>query len=214
MFFLALLACSSPTRLAHVEGATRLTELANGELLVGTATGQLWLVTSFGEARLLTTVGVRRVVELVSDPLGRYWAREEGGEVLTGNAWSSEVHRVGPASVLVRRCDETQLLEMADAGVGVSAISLGPNSCDTLVRGTEDGQVDGQHVTEARIARVQAVGDGVLWVDASMRAGCLGCSTRVPEAGVVDALALHLAPFVAGEVVWIDAGGTLWIAHD
>ena len=213
MFLLALITCSSQSRLAHLPGATRVTELANGELLVGTDTGQLWIVTSFGERVLLASVPGEKVAELVSDPLGRYWARTEGGQVYGGDAWSPETTLVGVASVLVRGCEDTRLLNSGEVVPGVSALSLAHDSCEILVAGTVDGEVGGHNVSRARIVRVQAMKDGVLWVDADTNAGCLGCALPMSSVGVVDALPLHLAPFVAGEIVWIDADGTLWITR-
>lgn len=207
-----MLSCSAPIRLAHVPGATRLTELATGELLVGTESGQLWLVSAFGDTTRLTADLETGVEELVSDPLGGFWARASDGSIHGGNVWASTTRRVGAGAILLRRCEDTVWLTTGEAGPGVSALALGAGSCGTLVTGTADGRIDGRAVSEASIVRAQAIEGGVLWVDADRHAGCLGCSLPVPPRGVVDAASLHLAPFVAGEVVWIDTEGTLWTA--
>lgn len=211
MVLLVLLACSTPSLLVRIPGATRVTELANGELLVGTSTGQLWLVTSFGEATRLPDLSLGPVAGLVADPLGRFWVRTDEGEVYSGGIWSPPTRVAEGAAVLVRRCEDTRWMTAAEAGPGVTALSLS-SSCEALVAGTSDGRVDGHEVTTAPIVRVQSLERGVLWVDANGNAGCVGCEAQVPTSGVVDALSLHLAPFVAREIVWIDGEGRLWIA--
>lgn len=212
MLILLLFACSGPSRLAQIPGATRVAELANGELLVGTAEGGLWLVTSFGNVTHLADLPGHAIADLVSDPLGTFWARTPDGDVYRGAPWSPPERVATGAVLLVRRCDETLWLGEGEAGVGVTALSLG-SSCATDVAGTEDGRVQGQRVTNAPVVRVQSIEGGVLWVDASGATGCVGCDVRLPANGVVDALSLHLAPFVPSEIVWMDEGGTLWITR-
>lgn len=205
------LACSQPSLLATIPGATRVTELANGELLVGTASGELWLVTSFGETKQLADLGEGPVAELVSDPLGRFWARAGDGAVYTGGIWSSLTKVAAEAALLVRGCEATVWIPTQTLQRGVTARALFA-TCEAYVDGTADGRVQGRSVTSERITRVQAVDDGVLWVDSAGRAGCMDCAASPPNDGVVDAISLHLAPFIAGEVVWIDREGGLWVA--
>lgn len=210
MLILSLLACSRSSPLATVPRATRATELANGELLVGTSSGELWLVTSFGEATRLTDLKVGPVHELVADPIATYWARVGAGDIHSGGIWLAPTRVGADAALLVRGCEDTSWMTAEEAGPGVTALSLAA-SCDAFIVGTADGHVDGHRVTTAAIRRVQAVDGGSLWVDARGRAGCLGCEAHLPSTGVVDAVSLHLAPFVTGEVLWIDEEGRLWI---
>lgn len=205
-----LLACAAPP-LATIPGATRLAELANGELLVGTASGELWRVTTFGESTLSGMAQGGSVRELVTDPVGRYWAAMADGVIVTGTPWEPPVTIAQDASLLVRGCETTTWT--AGSAADVTARALG-SGCDRIIEGTIEGRVAGKSVSRAPIHRVQSADGGVLWVDTAGNAGCLDCSpgagANFPETGVVDAIVLHLPPFVPGELVWIDDGGRLW----
>lgn len=193
-----------------MDGASRIAELANGELLVGTSAGALWLVTSFGETVQLGTLGEGPILELTADPVGRFWARTQGGSIYAGGLWSSPVRVAEGARLLIRGCEETHWLSAGEGPLAVTASALS-NTCDRYVDGSTDGRIGHRPVTAASIVRLQSHGQGVLWVDSSQRAGCLDCAVNVPATGVVDAIVLHIAPFVAGEVAWIDVEGGLWL---
>lgn len=208
MGFFSLLACFAPSNIANIAGAHRLAELSNGELLVGTVGGELWLVSRFGDARLRAHVEGAR--ELVTDPAGRYWVLTPDGTVLKGGLWVDPEPVAEGASLLVRTCEETLWLGAA-ARPGVNALDLA-GACDAFIEGTEDGRVDGKVVSHSRITRVQVAGAGVLWVDEDGRTGCIHCALPAPATGVIDARVLHVAPFVKGEVAWIDREGGIWIA--
>lgn len=206
---LLLLACS-PTKLATVPEGTRLTQMANGELIVGTATGDLWFVDSFGGRRQEASGLGDSIADLVSDPLGRYWVRTDGGAVFTGGLWAEPTRVATDAALLVQDCESVGWLTADQLEPNVTAIGF--SSCEKQVRGYQDGGVDGSIVTHAPLVRVQSVGTGVLWVDEAHESGCMGCRTRVPHTGTRDALYLYLPPFVPGEIAWLDQEGGLWIA--
>lgn len=196
-----------------VSGAVRVAEQANGELLVGTQTGELVLVSTFGDQRPLTRLD-GAPLELVTDPLGAWHARLADGDVVAGGIWAKPIRVASGARLLLRDCEDARWYQEDSLEFSREVSALGLSTCDHVITGTTAGLVEGQPVSDAAIRRVQSVGEGVLWVDDAGRAGCLRCSSPVPAEGVIDAVALHVAPFLLGEFAWIDAGGTIWIDGD
>ena len=209
-----LLAACGPRPHAVIPGAARVAELANGELLVGTETGGLILVSSLGDVRPLAHRLPSAPVELVTDPLGGWHARLTDGRVFAGGLWTAPVQVAADARLLLRDCEETRWFEQTSEAYPDATTALGLLTCERIVTGTESGDVDGRSVSDSPIRHVQAVGAGVLWVDAAGRAGCEGCTSPVPPEGVVDATALHVPPFLPGEFAWVGPGGALWIDAD
>lgn len=209
MPWLALLACSGPSRLATIPGAARIGELATGELVVATEDGQIFLVSAFGDTRRIGAISSGAVEDLVTEPSGRFWLRTMDGSVYSGSPWS-EPELSGTAALIVRDCGATSLVSQEEAG-DATVFDIGGDCVRRLV-GTRAGGVSGEQVSGSAITRVQSRGSGFLWVDAEHRLGCSACTLPDVEGRVVDAITMHLAPFVPGEVVWVDEGGVLWSA--
>ena len=168
-------ACS-PYReqLSVLSGARRLAEMANGELLIGTSGGDLWYLSSFGGMRAGPHLQGGAVLDLATDPAGRYWARVADGTVYEGGLWKAP-RTVSDSSVaILRGCESTAFLGHGDLPPGTTAISLA-GGCDERVWGTRDGQVQETQVSASPISRVQWTSRGVLWVDAAGLTGCVRC---------------------------------------
>ncbi len=207
-----LLACG-PYPIVQVDGAVRLGGSATGQILVGTAKGAVVAVDAFGEQQALAGEHGSPVRELSASPLGSWWAQLDDGRLLTGTHWSAPSVQLHPSlRGMVVGCDGLHL--STDAAPepwieGVSAVAFA--GCGEYHLGTVDGSVAGQSVSTAAIRRVQPLGEGLVWVDAEGRTGCLGCTHRLPREGVVDAIATWQAPFLDGELVWLDRDGMLWV---
>ncbi len=170
-------------------------------------------MTSFGETEHAATLPGGRIDDIVTDPVGRYWVRTADGTVFGGGLWNASAEVATDISLVVRDCEETRLLRSADLAAETTARSLG-EACGSFDNGDTDGRINGAQATTERLTRVQRAFGGVLWVDDAGTSGCLGCDARVERTGVKDAIALHLAPFVPGELAWIDEDGGLWSGQD
>lgn len=193
--------------MATIQGGTRIAELANGELVVGTKDGDVVLVSTFGDVRTIARVGAGPVVDLIGEPSGGYWVRVADGTVYEATPWTSP-KPVGTADLLFRSCEATELLQTVELPPGATTMALGAD-CGSRHVGDAEGRIDGRKVSDRPIRRLMELDDGVLWVDDSNVLGCLDCAAPMNAQGTVDAVQMHLRPFVPGEILILDTAGSL-----
>lgn len=174
--------------------------------------GEIWQVTSFGDQKRVGSVPAG-IVEAVADPDGQYFLGVEGYGIYQGGLWTDPISVSPSGEMLLRTCETTVWNERTTPDQEVTARALGAN-CGEIIEGTSTGVAATESVSHAPITRIQQTNQGVLWVDNLGAAGCIGCDHTPPSAGVMDAITLHLLPFVPGEFAWIDAESTLWAGYE
>jgi hypothetical protein len=206
-----LLSCASP--LAVVPNATRLAELGNGTLVVGTTGGELFALDWYGSSAPLATGLGAPVRDVAGGPLATYGVLLDDGRAFAGSPWHAPRLVADDALGILWTCDGLAIAKPDESGPWgptVTAVGVG-EACGELVVGSSSGEADGQRVTDVPIRRVQRVGAGTLWVDGAGRQGCTGCDAAASQNDVVDAIVLHVPPFLAGELAWIDGSGSVWL---
>lgn len=208
---LFVLGCRYPP-LARVPGATRLNGSATSEILVGTDRGEVLAIDAFGRLREVETALGAPVIDLVGGPQGEWWALLDGGRLVRGTAWSAGVPVQDGVVGIVIGCEGLVIGTTEDPGLwtsGVRTVAFG--GCEQSLVGGLDGRIDGQVVSTHAIRRIHARPEGLVWIDDSGATSCPGCQDRLPAEGVVDAWFPWEAPWVRGEVVWIEADGDLHV---